>query len=351
MGTEGNNADHEIIARLREKAERLERLETRLEALEREHQALVDSKARLSGQLASYHRSLEEWEWFFEHSVQMLCIAGLDGYFKRVNATFANTLGYTKDELMSRPFVEFVHPDDMAETRRELKGLGAGRDSISFENRYRAKDGSWRWIAWYCPAISNVTTKLFAIARDITEDRRKEAAILYKASHDSLTGLHNRSAFEETLEDAIAQQVRNPTSEVVLYLVDIDGFKEVNDRYGHITGDHLLQVLAKRFRDIQRAGEMVARVGGDEFAFLVDGNTQDFGYYPYEPLAERIIAQASEPVELSEGAVTVGCSVGIATFPGTASDYCSLVSQADKAMYATKKSGKNGFRKFDPSLN
>lgn len=351
MGTDGYNADQQVIARLREKAERLERLETRLEKLERERQELAESKAQLSGQLAEYHRILEEWDWFFEHSVQMLCIAGLDGYFKRVNTTFANTLGYTRDELISRPFSEFIHPDDMAETKRELRGLGSGRDCISFENRYRAKDGSWRWIAWYCPAISDVTTKLFAIARDITEDRRKEAAILYKASHDSLTGLHNRSAFEESLEEAIAQQQRNPASEVVLYLADIDGFKEVNDRYGHMAGDHLLQVLAKRFREIQRAGEMVARVGGDEFAFLVDGNTQDFGYYPYEPLAERIIAQASEPVELNEGSVIVGCSVGIATFPGTAGDFCSLISQADKAMYATKKSGKNGFCKFDPSLN
>lgn len=350
MGNE-DNPDQEIIARLRDKAEQLERLESRLKRLEQEYQQLADSQELLSGQLARYHRSLTEWEWFFEHSVQMLCIAGLDGYFKRVNSAFADALGYTKEELMSRPFIEFVHADDVPNTLRELQGLGSSRDSINFENRYLAKDGSWRWIAWHCPAISNVTTKLFAIARDITEDRRKEAAILYKASHDSLTGLHNRAAFEENLEDAIAQQERNPTGEVVLYLVDIDGFKEVNDRYGHIAGDHLLQVLANRFRDIQRAGEMVARVGGDEFAFLVDGNTQELGYYPCEPLAERIIAQASEPVELSEGPVTVGCSVGIATFPGTAADFGSLISQADKAMYATKKAGKNGFRKFDSSLN
>ncbi|MDL0432888.1 PAS domain S-box protein [Marinobacter sp. TBZ242] len=300
MGNE-DNPDQEIIARLRDKAEQLERLESRLKRLEQEYQQLADSQELLSGQLARYHRSLTEWEWFFEHSVQMLCIAGLDGYFKRVNSAFADALGYTKEELMSRPFIEFVHADDVPNTLRELQGLGSSRDSINFENRYLAKDGSWRWIAWHCPAISNVTTKLFAIARDITEDRRKEAAILYKASHDSLTGLHNRAAFEENLEDAIAQQERNPTGEVVLY--------------------------------------------------LVDGNTQELGYYPCEPLAERIIAQASEPVELSEGPVTVGCSVGIATFPGTAADFGSLISQADKAMYATKKAGKNGFRKFDSSLN
>ncbi|MFL1454257.1 diguanylate cyclase domain-containing protein [Marinobacter sp. GN3S48] len=349
MGT-ADDPNDKIIARLRQKAERLEDLETRLRVLEREREDLLDTKLQMSSELEKYDRSLKEWEWFFEHSVQMLCIAGLDGYFKQVNAAFANTLGYSREELLSRPFVDFVHPDDVARTTRELEGLGAGYDSVSFENRYRAKDGSWRWIAWYCPAITHVTTKLFAIARDITEDRRKEAEILYRASHDSLTGLHNRAAFEESLESAIALQRRNQAGEVALYLVDIDGFKEVNDQYGHMAGDHLLQVISERFRQIQRAGEMVARVGGDEFAFLVEGTADDSESYPFEPLAERIIAQVSEPVELNKGTVTVGCSIGISTFPGTADDFCSLMSQADKAMYTVKNSGKNGFRKFDPSL-
>lgn len=349
MGT-ADDPNDKIIARLREKAERLEDLETRLRVLEREREDLLDTKLQMSSELEKYDRSLKEWEWFFEHSVQMLCIAGLDGYFKQVNAAFANTLGYSREELLSRPFVDFVHPDDVARMVRELEGLGAGYDSVSFENRYRTKDGSWRWIAWYCPAITHVTTKLFAIARDITEDRRKEAEILYRASHDSLTGLHNRAAFEESLESAIALQRRNQAGEVALYLVDIDGFKEVNDQYGHMAGDHLLQVISERFRQIQRAGEMVARVGGDEFAFLVEGTADDSESYPFEPLAERIIAQVSEPVELNKGTVTVGCSIGISTFPGTADDFCSLMSQADKAMYTVKNSGKNGFRKFDPSL-
>ncbi len=120
---------------------------------------------------------------------------------------------------------------------------------------------------------------------------------------------------------------------------------------GHMTGDHLLQVIAKRLKDILRAGELVARVGGDEFAFLVAGDIDKPGHYQHDALARRIIAQVREPVELSEGQVTVGCSVGVATFPGTADDFCALVSQADKAMYSAKKSGKNGFRKFDSSLN
>lgn len=135
--------------------------------------------------------------------------------------------------------------------------------------------------------------------------------------------------------------------EVLLYLIDIDGFKEVNDRHGHMTGDHLLQVLAKRFRDIQRAGETVARLGGDEFAFVVTGSPETSASHPYVPLAKRIIAQVRMPVPLNRGSVTVGCSIGIAAFPETAGDYLSLLSQADKAMYATKRSGKNGYRKFE----
>ncbi|PVY70074.1 PAS domain S-box-containing protein/diguanylate cyclase (GGDEF)-like protein [Tamilnaduibacter salinus] len=347
---EADDADDEVIAELREKAARLETLETQLRALEQEREDLLDSKQRMSSELDQYQKRLTEWEWFFEHSVQMLCIAGLDGYFKRVNAAFADTLGYSKEELLSRPILDFVHPDDTAKTIRELEGLGVGRNSISFENHYRAGDGSWRRIAWHCPAVTDVTTKLFAVARDVTEDRRKEEAILYKASHDSLTGLHNRAAFEESLERAIAQQRRTRKGEVVLYLVDLDGFKAVNDQYGHMAGDHLLQVISERLRTIQRAADMVARVGGDEFVFLADGDTEATGICPYKPLAERIIGQVSEPIELNDGIVTVNCSVGISTLPGTADDASSLMVQADQAMYATKRSGKNGFRKFDPSL-
>src|SRR5690554_2818918 len=89
-----------------------------------------------------------ELERLFDLSLQMLGIAGVDGRFKRVNPAFEKTLGYTAEEFLSRPFVEFVHPDDREATRHEIEKLAAGIPTVSFENRYRTKDGAYRWLAW-----------------------------------------------------------------------------------------------------------------------------------------------------------------------------------------------------------
>jgi PAS domain S-box-containing protein len=101
------------------------------------------------GSPASEPEAVEkDLEHLFHFSVGMLCIAGIDGYFKRVNAAFERTLGYTAEELLSRPFVEFVHPDDRQRTIEEIDRLARGIETIRFENRYRAKDGSYHWLAW-----------------------------------------------------------------------------------------------------------------------------------------------------------------------------------------------------------
>src|SRR5579862_6135165 len=90
----------------------------------------------------------DEFQHFFEHSQEMLCIAGLDGYFKRLNPAWEKILGYTVSELLARPYVDFIHPDDLARTILEAEKLAAGTETFSFENRYLHKDGSYRWLLW-----------------------------------------------------------------------------------------------------------------------------------------------------------------------------------------------------------
>ena len=119
---------------------------------------------------------------FFDLALDLLCIAGVDGYLKDVNPSFERTLGYTREELLSRPFVEFVHPDDRELTQREVERLSSGEDTVHFENRYQCKDGSWRWLAWTCPTPKDGSGLLYAVARDITAQKEAEQQLRIRDS-------------------------------------------------------------------------------------------------------------------------------------------------------------------------
>lgn len=343
MGKKQGDKNQKILARFRGNGSNLESLEKRIRLLEKERHELEHSARHLLGKIKELQQIKDEWEWFFENSLEMLCIAGTDGEFKRVNPAFLRNLGYTKEQLLSRPFIEFVHPDDREKTLQEAAALGSGRDSVNFENRYLDGEGNWRWLSWHCPAVTDSTTKLYAIARDITERKRYDAEILYKAMHDPLTDLFNRAAFEDRLANAISRNKRIPGSEIALYLIDLDGFKNINDTYGHPTGDKLLKQLGKRFKQIQRDYDLVCRLGGDEFALVVDG----IGNISTQQLAERIMEAVARPVELEEATLCVGCSIGISKFPDPAMDADTLVAQADAALYSVKKSGKCHYKIFE----
>jgi len=126
----------------------------------------------MTAELEQRVAQLREFERFFAVSLDMMCIAGTDGYFKRVNPAFTRILGWSEEELLSRPFLDFIHPDDVATTQRELNRLERGIPTISFENRYEISDGSYRILAWTSYPDPE-THLLYAIARDVTDDRRE----------------------------------------------------------------------------------------------------------------------------------------------------------------------------------
>ena len=111
---------------------------------------------------------------FFEESIDLLCFAGFNGYFRRLNPAWEATLGFTRDELLSRPMIEFVHPDDRERTLAQNRGVRDGGQARSFENRYLCKDGSYRWLLWN--AVSDVDRQIiYSVARDITKRKQAEA--------------------------------------------------------------------------------------------------------------------------------------------------------------------------------
>jgi len=178
------------------------------------------------------------------------------------------------------------------------------------------------------------------IVRDITERKQAEEKIAHLAHYDFLTNLPNRALFLDNLGYSVSMAKRNHYRTAVLFL-DLDGFKRVNDTMGHDKGDLLLQEVSNRLKKLIRASDTVARVGGDEFIFVLNKIGIDENA---ATMAKKIIASLSEPFELKDKQCIIGGSIGISIFPDAATDPETLIRLADNAMYLSKQSGKNTYR-------
>jgi PAS domain S-box-containing protein len=159
-----------------------------------------------------------ERDRFFTFSLDMLCIASMDGYFKRLNLAFTETLGYTTDELLARPFLDFVHPDDRAATVALVEKLGLGLSTTQFENRYRCKDGSWKWVSWTAQPVA-AEGLIFAAGRDLTE-RRKVEAELRRAHTQLLQAKEEADAANQAKSKFLANmshEIRTPMNAILGY--------------------------------------------------------------------------------------------------------------------------------------
>jgi diguanylate cyclase (GGDEF)-like protein len=162
---------------------------------------------------------------------------------------------------------------------------------------------------------------------------------MIKAEYDELTGLANRTMFNRYLEIALARAERSEQS-LALMFIDLDDFKAVNDTLGHVAGDGLLRQVAHRLKTCLRAGDHVSRLGGDEFTVVLENCNLDH----LRDLAGNIVSVISAPMDLDGLSATVSASIGIATYPRSATTHLDLIRAADAAMYDAKGSGKNGFR-------
>ncbi|MGW0121221.1 aminotransferase class I/II-fold pyridoxal phosphate-dependent enzyme [Streptomyces sp. NPDC003327] len=182
--------------------------------------------------------------------------------------------------------------------------------------------------------------------RDVTEQRKLERELTHRAFHDSLTGLPNRVLLLERIERALLRGRRESTLTCMLF-VDLDDFKVVNDTMGHSVGDELLVAVARRLTSVLRLSDTAARLGGDEFAVLIEGAREP---RDAEALAAEIVHTLSQPFHLTDGAVSVSTSVGIATVLDSAHAE-ELLGHADLALYAAKAAGKKRWRLFHPELH
>ncbi|MDH3452808.1 MAG: EAL domain-containing protein, partial [Gammaproteobacteria bacterium] len=189
-------------------------------------------------------------------------------------------------------------------------------------------------------------TASLATLLDITRRKQAEERLAHQAKYDALTGLANRTLFQEFLIHALQRANRNAHLVALLFL-DLDHFKQINDRLGHDAGDRLIQSVAQRLQKSLRGDDLIARLGGDEFAIVIDGmdDVQHAGR-----VADKILAGLQKPFAINGNRILARTSIGIAAFPQDALDADSLVKAADTAMYEAKRLGRNNFQYFAAEL-
>jgi diguanylate cyclase (GGDEF)-like protein/PAS domain S-box-containing protein len=271
--------------------------------------------------------------------------------------------GYPAAEFIGssvRTFASVIHPED-----RELVEHGVGeaierRDAFVIEYRVLHADGSVRWVYERGRGIFDAAGEvefLDGVIFDVTARKQAEDRLAYLAYHDALTDLPNRTLFQEHLTTAIAAADRDGGAAAVLY-VDLDDFKLINDNFGHTVGDELLKEVARRLRHVTRAGDVVARQGGDEFLILVagrgDARTPRSRAHTHMRTAAGRIAEKMrdalvEPVMLGDVELVVTASIGASVYPDDADTGEALLKHADVALYAAKDAGRDGFQLYRPS--
>lgn len=292
----------------------------------------------------------EKYRGIFENSAEGLYQSRPLGEILSANPAFVSILRYdSADELLS-PHNDFSDCYLNPTNRCRLMGKLL-RDGVvqGFEAEMRCRDGKIIWVEENARLIRDdkgLPILIEGSITDITDRKRSEARIQFLAHHDGLTGLPNRTLFQERLAAAVKRGKHEKRS-FVLMLFDLDNFKDINDTLGHPIGDLLLQGVGERMRVCLRNEDVVARLGGDEFAVLIHdpGTAEEVTF-----VAQRLIERVSERFMLEGNEIQVSTSVGICLFPQDGRDEKDLLRNVDLALYCSKAEGRNRYHFFEPRL-
>lgn len=271
-----------------------------------------------------------------------MSIVSLEGKWIKVNHALTKITGYTEDELLTTNFQTLTYPKDLDTDLSYTQELVEGkRDSFEMEKRYVHKSGKIVWVLLSVSIVREGNKPLFLISQiqDITDRKNSERILKQMAHYDFLTQLPNRRLFEERLNHAIESANFNKGLIAVMYL-DLDGFKQINDTFGHDLGDLLLKEVASRLTACIGNKDTVARLAGDEFTILLPETTIDNAKH----VAERIIGTLSNKVSVQNVVISITPSIGIAFCDDFNMEVRNLLKYADGAMYRAKQNGKNNYQ-------
>ena len=303
-------------------------------------------RERLRRELKNTERQLRLAASVFDYIHDGVIITDAENHIIEVNTAFTQISGYTREEVLGK----------------NPRFLKSGQQPVQFYKllwQTLLKEGHWSGELWnrhkngeVYAALTSISVVLddqhrihhfIGLFADITQLKNHEFALEHIAHFDALTGVPNRVLLKDRLEQAMAHARRTGNRMAVCYL-DLDGFKPVNDRCGHCVGDELLKQIALRIRDCLRAGDTVARVGGDEFVLLL---LDIVDLKECEVVLERMLRKVEESTCVHGYCLTVSASMGFTLFPDDAVDAETLMLHADQAMYVAKQQGKNRYQFFD----
>ena len=313
--------------------------------LKRQQRRLEDAERRARESQSQLQDKSKLLEATLERMEQGVMMVNAQRVVEVCNRRAIELLGLPPQLMASRPTFEAVlqyqwSTDEFRHTPQELQEFVRAGGILDRPHSYDRQRPDGRVME-----VQSVPIEGGGVLRtytDITDRKRNEERMRHVARHDALTSLVNRDVLFEYLGAAVADARRDGTGFAVHY-IDLDGFKPVNDRYGHATGDKLLAAIAERMRKVARDVDVVARMGGDEFAILQRGVS---AREAQRALANRLLDSVSQPIEIDAHCVQVGASIGIALWPTGGEDPESLLRSADKAMYEAKSAGRHCVRIF-----
>lgn len=284
-----------------------------------------------------------------ENAAEGILVVAHDGSIRFANPAISRLLGATLAELQSGHLLEYVHkPAPLTWEESDFFRAYSVRDTLRLHDAFlRTHNGHQVPVALSCAPLPIDQKGMVVTVQDMSVVRNLHQQLEYQAVTDPLTGLLNRRGFYQTVESALVRNEREDKTQALLYL-DLDGFKRINDSHGHDVGDRVLRWVAEQLKECLRPYDIIARMGGDEFTALLD--TLE---YPEQAakVAEKIMERVATLQEIDGIEISLGVSIGIATYPECGHHLDSLLRAADIAMYAAKQAGRQQYRYYDQDMN
>jgi diguanylate cyclase (GGDEF)-like protein/PAS domain S-box-containing protein len=286
--------------------------------------------------------SEETFRIIAENSVDIIKVLTPEGNITYVSPSIEDILGYPKQKMISKSFLETVHPDDREKMNDVYLNLIETKENSDIELRRKHQDGHFIWLhSDLIPVLSSEgkLEKIVVISGDITEYKRKVKKLEKLAFYDHLTGLPNRRIFLERLQQSMHTTDRRGKLTALLAL-DYDNFKQINDNLGHDIGDEVIKEFSNRIRRVIRDTDTLSRVGGDEFTVVIPEIIDE---QQVIDISNRILNVVRQPMEIKEHVLNITTSIGISFYPHHGTDSEELFKKADENLYKSKSLGGNTF--------